>query len=208
MSLKDKFAIAKQKDRKRWLFAPINGHDSTGYTISFKDAPTEYDAWIAIWKAEVRRIENRKNKDIEDEFEEVLLRLDKPTKSRKQRLLDEWNDISNQDIFTVHLLTQTDSGQIMVSSSALEIAAALSIATRNYDENLEANNGTHQVMRYAYYVDIPRAEAISRFKREYEHSNIVSIRDVHLANIIYYGIGALLFLVAIAILAYLYSQGS
>jgi hypothetical protein len=127
--------------------------------------------------------------------------------TRKQELIQQWNDISQQDVFTVHLLTETDNGQIMVSSSALEIAAALSIATRNYDENLEANNGTHEIVRYAYYVDIPRAEAISRFKREYEHSNLVSIRDVHLANIMYYGIGVLLFLAAIAILAYLYSQG-
>jgi hypothetical protein len=201
MSLKDKFNIVKQEDIKRWLFEPINGHDSTSYTISFKDAPTEYDAWIAIWKAEVRRIENHKNKDIADEFEEVLLRLDKPTKSRKQRLLDEWNDISSQsDIFTVFLLVETETSKTYCATGALEITGLLASIEQNYDEHLYSHSDS--IIRWKYYVNMDRAQAVARFDKEYSQ-DYISMTDVATANMIYYWIGAAMFAGVAAFLVWL-----
>lgn len=197
MSLKDKYAITEKKDLRYWQFEPINGHDSTAYTVSFEDAPTEYDAWIAIWKAEVRRATYNPIGDTET----TALALDKPTKPRQRQLLDEWNDISDQsDIFTVFLLIETETSNTYCATGALEIAGLLASIEQNYDEHLYSHSDS--IIRWKYYVNMDRAHAIARFNKEYSQ-DYISMTDVATANMIYYWIGAAMFAGVAAFLVWL-----
>ena len=60
MNLQEMFTVFKNDDRKRFEFEPKEGVKETSYTVSFYEADSEADAWIAVYLSISKRQEREK----------------------------------------------------------------------------------------------------------------------------------------------------